>query len=59
MKEYLEKHHENSENKRILNKLIGNRNRDVLLETLGEFNRKCNFERIYPARGTDLYDCYF
>ena len=33
--------------------------RDIISETVSEFNRKGNFVRIYPARNSKLYDKYF
>ena len=30
-----------------------------LRETLAEYERRGNFVRIYPAPGTDMYDCFF
>ena len=33
--------------------------RDIITETVHEFNRKGNFVRIYPARNSKMYDKYF
>ena len=33
--------------------------RDIVAETVHEFNRKGNFVRIYPARNSKLYDKFF
>ena len=33
--------------------------REYIRETLSEFQRKGNFIRIYPAKGSDIYDCFF
>lgn len=33
--------------------------RDLISETVAEFNRMSNFSRIYPARNSKLYDKYF
>ena len=33
--------------------------RDLIAETVAEFNRMTNFSRIYPARNSKLYDKYF
>ena len=30
-----------------------------LRESLAEYERRGNFVRIYPAPGTDMYDCFF
>lgn len=35
------------------------RYRDYVRETLAENLRKGNFVRIYPAKNTDIYDCFF
>lgn len=33
--------------------------RDIIAETVTEFNRRANFVRIYPARGSKQYDKFF
>ena len=33
--------------------------REILIETLEEYERRRNFVRIYPAKGSDTYDKYF
>ena len=33
--------------------------RDIIAETVGEYTRKGNFVRIFPARNSKLYDKYF
>ena len=33
--------------------------REILKETLEEYHRRNNFVRIYPAKGTDIYDRFF
>jgi tubulin polyglutamylase TTLL5 len=33
--------------------------REILKETLEEYQRRNNFVRIYPAKGTDIYDRFF
>jgi len=35
------------------------RYREFVRETQAEFLRKGNFIRIFPAKNTDIYDCYF
>ena len=35
------------------------RYREYIRETQAEYNRKGNFIRIYPAKGSDIYDCFF
>jgi len=42
-----------------LKKLAMVRNRDILKEITSEYERKGNFVRILPARGSDIYDKYF
>mmetsp|Transcript_30116 Transcript_30116/g.29392 ORF Transcript_30116/g.29392 Transcript_30116/m.29392 type:complete len:80 (+) Transcript_30116:1851-2090(+) len=33
--------------------------REYVRETQVEFLRRGNFVRIYPAKNSDIYDCYF
>lgn len=33
--------------------------RDIVAETVAEYNRKGNFVRIYPSRNSKMYDKYF
>lgn len=33
--------------------------KELLRETVAEYNRKGNFIRIYPAYGSNTYDRYF
>jgi hypothetical protein len=35
------------------------RNRDILKEVTSEYERRGNFVRILPAKGSDIYDKYF
>jgi hypothetical protein len=35
------------------------RYKDYIREVLAENSRKGNFIRIYPAKNTDIYDCFF
>ena len=35
------------------------RYRDYIKETLQENTRKGNFIRIFPAKNSDIYDCFF
>jgi len=42
-----------------LRKLAGTKYKEILREVLAENNRKGNFIRIYPAKGSDHYDQYF
>ena len=35
------------------------RYREYVRETQAEFLRKGNFVRIFPAKNTDIYDCFF
>lgn len=45
--------------KNILKKLIPLKCKEVLKQALHENARRGNFIRIYPAKGTDVYDKYF
>jgi len=40
----------------ILMKLANTKNKEILREVLAENNRKGNFIRIYPSKGSDFYD---
>lgn len=42
-----------------MKKLAVLRHKDILNEAVGEYFRKGNFVRIYPASGSDAYDSYF
>ena len=33
--------------------------KELLRETVAEYNRKGNYVRVYPASGADIYDKYF
>jgi hypothetical protein len=35
------------------------RGREILLESIAEYQRKGNYVRIFPAKGSDIYDTYF
>jgi hypothetical protein len=35
------------------------RYRDFVRETQAEYLRRGNFVRIYPAKNSDIYDCFF
>jgi hypothetical protein len=45
-------------NKNIIDKIspLNSRLREVLKETLIESTRKTNFIRIYPCKGSEIYD---
>ena len=45
--------------KEIMLKLASYKKREVLKDTLSEYKRRGNFERIFPAKHTDVYDKYF
>lgn len=45
--------------KNIIKKLIPMKFKDVLKDALIENSKRTNFLRIYPAKGTDIYDKYF
>ena len=42
-----------------LRKAASLRYREYIRETLSEHQRKGNFIRIYPAKNSDMYDCFF
>ena len=42
-----------------LRKACGLKFRDILHETVSEYNRKNSFVRIYPARNSKIYDKFF
>lgn len=44
---------------RVIKKLIPLKFKEMLKQTLEEDSRRNNFIRIYPAKGTDVYDKYF
>ena len=45
--------------KNLVKSLIPMKFKDILKQALQENSRRGNFIRIYPARGTDIYDPYF
>lgn len=45
--------------KNLIKSLIPMKFKDILKQALLENSRKGNFIRIYPAKGTDVYDQYF
>lgn len=47
------------ENFELARRLCSIKHKDILKETLAEYQRKGNFVRIYPAKGSDAYDQYF
>ena len=47
------------ENKDIMITLSWLKNRDILLETVLEYERRGDFVRIFPAWGSDFYDQFF
>jgi len=51
--------YENGELLDALKNCTALRFRDLICETVAEFNRMSNFCRIYPARNSKLYDKYF
>jgi hypothetical protein len=42
--------------KDLMMKLTTIKHKEMLRETLAENNRKGNFTRIFPAKGTDVYE---
>lgn len=39
--------------------MAGTKYKDILREALAENSRKGNFVRIYPSKGSEVYDKYF
>jgi hypothetical protein len=33
--------------------------REFVRESIAEYGRRSNFHRIYPSKGSDMYDCFF
>lgn len=50
---------ETPENKELLSMLSRVRNRDIIRETIMEYERRGEFVRILPARGGEHYEQYF
>ena len=50
---------ETEQTKDSLKKLARVKNREILKETIQEYERKGNFIRILPAQGSDQYEKYF
>lgn len=44
---------------KLLKKMARTKYKELLRETVAEYNRRNNFVRIYPAYGSDTYDKYF
>ena len=42
-----------------MRKAVSLRYRDYVRESVSEYQRRGNFVRIYPAKGSDIYDQYF
>lgn len=42
-----------------MKKAASQKYREYIRETLAEYQRKGNYIRIYPAKGSDMYDPYF
>jgi hypothetical protein len=42
-----------------LRKAVSLRQKENIREVLSEYQKRGNFIRIYPAKGSDIYDCYF
>ena len=42
-----------------MRRAVNCRYRELVRETLGEYQRRGNYIRIYPAKGCDMYDGYF
>ncbi len=43
----------------LLKRLCSLKHKEVLRDTLSEYQRKGNFVRLYPSKGSDVYDVYF
>jgi hypothetical protein len=56
---YTLKEQEVKDNRDLLVRLASVKNKDILRDTLNEHQRRGNFVRVYPAKGTDCYDHYF
>ena len=39
--------------------MAGTKYKEIIREVLAENSRRGNFIRIYPSKGSDLYDKYF
>ena len=39
--------------------MAGTKYKEIFREVLAENNRRGNYVRIYPAKGSDIYDKYF
>lgn len=44
---------------KVMLKLASYKRREILKETLAEFQRRTNYDRIFPAKGTDKYHRFF
>ena len=55
----IEEQPEYQHKEKLLRKLAGTKYKEILREVLAENNRKGNYIRIYPAKGSDLFDKYF
>jgi hypothetical protein len=42
-----------------MRKAVSLRNKEYIREVLSEYQKRGNFIRIYPAKGSEIYDCYF
>ena len=42
-----------------MKKILNLKFREYIRETLAEYARRGNYVRIYPAKGSDMYDQYF
>eukprot|EP00347_Sterkiella_histriomuscorum_P021171 403334979 len=48
-----------SENIELVKRLAGIKHKEILRETIAEYQRKGNFVRIFPSNGCNSYDQYF
>ena len=56
---FLELNSASDTEKQSMRKIASLKQKEILFETMSEYARKGNFVRIYPAKGSDLYDCFF
>ena len=40
----------------LFKRIASMKHKDILRETISEYSRRGNFVRVYPAKGTDIYD---
>ena len=55
----IEEQPEYLKHEKLLKTMARTKYKELLRETVAEYNRRGNFVRIYPASGSDQYDKYF